>query len=73
MVWGLFCRAEEVPLPARNASSANQKSVHLDQLWPFPDPLVVTVGFYGSEAVPKTVLIRSETVRGPVFGRVAEK
>ena len=33
----------------------------------------MTAGFYGSESVPKMVSIRSETVWGPVFGRVAQK
>ena len=44
-----------------------------EQLWPFLDPLVVAAGFYGSESSPKVVPIRPETVRGSVFGRVAEK
>ena len=39
----------------------------------FPDPLVGAAGFYGSESSPKMASIRPETVRGPVFGRVAEK
>ena len=37
------------------------------------DLLVVTAGFYGSERLPKMVSIRSETLWGPVFGRVAQK
>ena len=47
--------------------------VRLSQLRPFLDPLVVAVGLYGSEPVSKMVSIRSEIVRGPVFGRVAEE
>ena len=42
----------------------------MGQLWPFLDLLVVAVGFYGSESVPKMVSLRSETFWGPVFGRV---
>ena len=45
----------------------------MHQLWPFLDPLVVAAAFYGSETSLKVVSIRAETVRGPVFGRVAEK
>ena len=47
--------------------------VRLEQLWPFLDLFVVAAGFYVSESSPKAFPIRSEIVRGLVFGRVAEK
>ena len=47
--------------------------VRLGLSWPFPDPRVVAVGFHGSETVAEMVLVRSQTVGGPVFGRGAEK
>ena len=31
------------------------------------------VGFYGSESVTKMASLRSETVHGPIVGRVSEK
>ena len=57
----------------------NKKKSNLDvladfiQLWPCPDLLVVTAGFYGSESAPKVDSIRWETSWGPVFARVAQK
>ena len=43
--------------------------VRLDRLWPELDLLVVMAVLYGSECCPKVLSIRSETFRGPFFGR----
>ena len=47
--------------------------VRFGQFQQFSDLLLVTVGFYGSESVPKVVSIRLSTFSGLVLGRVAQK
>ena len=44
--------------------------VRLELLWRILDPLVVTVGFHGSERSPEMVSIRSETFLGTRFRTV---